>query len=227
MKFDDASEREKVFGPLFATAAKSNFPVFGPDKFQSSKIKTLLDTAIKTSLQSPEDPIVDLASIDLEMSQTSSNIGISQLQLEGKGSKPGGSEKASAELGPLDKVYTSREVHDRFHYSTLGLVPSTKSRSELLDHVMLRRAVDGYLFNCKINKTVVCDDQWLQDLWEWIEGKPSSHTKYHMLNNYVGAEEAAQDDGMVSRPLDLSYMGVHTIWMNLLGETSSQLVRIF
>lgn len=32
-----------------------------------------------------------------------------------------------------------------------------------------------------------------------------------------GAEHAATDDGMVSGPLDLSYMGVYTIWMNLLG----------
>lgn len=38
-----------------------------------------------------------------------------------------------------------------------------------------------------------------------------------MLSNYTGAEKAAQDDGMVSKPLDLSYMGVYTIWMNLLG----------
>lgn len=43
-----------------------------------------------------------------------------------------------------------------------------------------------------------------------------------MLNGHSGAEEAAQDDRMVSRPLDLSYMGVYTIWMNLLGETYAQ-----
>lgn len=33
----------------------------------------------------------------------------------------------------------------------------------------------------------------------------------------LGAENAAVDDGMVSGTLDLSYMGVYTIWMNLLG----------
>lgn len=33
----------------------------------------------------------------------------------------------------------------------------------------------------------------------------------------LGAEHAATDDGMVSGPLDLSYMGVYTIWKNLLG----------
>lgn len=34
----------------------------------------------------------------------------------------------------------------------------------------------------------------------------------------TGAEEATQDGGMISGPLDLSYMGVYTIWMNSLGR---------
>ena len=179
MKFEDASEKENVLGPLFATAVKSEVPIFGPDRFQSSKIKARLDTAIKKSLQSSEDPIVDLlASVDLEVSQAFCNTGISQSQLEGKGSKIGGSEKTSAELIPSNKVYTSREMHDRSHYSTLSLVPSTKSRSELLGNVMLRRAMDGYLFDCKVNKTVVADDQWLQELWEWIKGKSPCHMEH-------------------------------------------------
>ena len=33
----------------------------------------------------------------------------------------------------------------------------------------------------------------------------------------IGAQEAAEEGGMVSGVLDLSYMGVHTIWANLLG----------
>lgn len=37
---------------------------------------------------------------------------------------------------------------------------------------------------------------------------------------FLGAEIAANDDGMVSGPLDLSYMGVYTIWMNLLGMSN-------
>lgn len=34
----------------------------------------------------------------------------------------------------------------------------------------------------------------------------------------LGAENAAKDDGMVTGVLDLSYMGVFTVWMNLIGE---------
>lgn len=33
-----------------------------------------------------------------------------------------------------------------------------------------------------------------------------------------GAEEAAADDGMVSNGIDLSYLGVHAIWLRDLGR---------
>jgi hypothetical protein len=168
--------------------------------------------------------VVDLLTLEdseMSQSQTLSETGISTSQVDGKGTKIGGNEKPSADFSTSNKAYTSREVHDKLHYSTLSLVPSRKPRSELLDHVMLRRALDGYLFDCKINKTVATHDQWLQNLWEWIQGKISRVLDYYMPNIHPGAEEAAQDDRMVSRPLDLSYMGVYTLWMNLLGETTA------
>lgn len=33
-----------------------------------------------------------------------------------------------------------------------------------------------------------------------------------------GAEEACEDGGMMSHPLDLSYLGVNTVWTNNLGK---------
>ena len=36
-------------------------------------------------------------------------------------------------------------------------------------------------------------------------------------SSLIGAHEAAEEDGMMSGVLDLSYMGVHTIWANSLG----------
>jgi len=32
-----------------------------------------------------------------------------------------------------------------------------------------------------------------------------------------GAQEAAKHDGMVAGSLDLSYLGVYSVWMNFLG----------
>jgi WD repeat-containing protein mio len=156
VNFEDASERVKVRGPLFAVAVKLNVSVFGPEKFQSPRSQTILDAAIKKSLRSSENPIMDLlSSLDLELSQSHllSDAG-----------------RSTSQLSTSNQVYTSREVHDQLHYSALGLVPSRKPRSELLDHIMLRRALDGYLFDCKTNKRLATDDQWLQDIWEWIQG---------------------------------------------------------
>lgn len=40
-----------------------------------------------------------------------------------------------------------------------------------------------------------------------------------MLICYLtGADAAAADGGMMSHPLDIGYMGVHTVWTNNLGE---------
>ena len=43
------------------------------------------------------------------------------------------------------------------------------------------------------------------------------------FNALSGAEEIAQE--MVSHPLDMSYMGVYTIWMNDLGKYLTILVE--
>lgn len=72
----------------------------------------------------------------------------------------------------------------------------------VLNHIMLLRAKEKYLFHTKTNQKVVADDPWLQDVWAWV----------------AGAEEAAADEAMKSYPLDLSYMGVYGIWMNDLGS---------
>lgn len=42
---------------------------------------------------------------------------------------------------------------------------------------------------------------------------------------HLGAEEATEDDGMISGSLDLSYMGVYTIWNNILGGSDVNLTH--
>jgi WD repeat-containing protein mio len=36
--------------------------------------------------------------------------------------------------------------------------------------VQRRRCKEGYLFDCALNKEIVADDPWLQDLWSWVDG---------------------------------------------------------
>jgi WD repeat-containing protein mio len=47
---------------------------------------------------------------------------------------------------------------------------SSKAQAAL-DHTMLIRAREGYLFNYTKNQKVVADDSWLSDIWAWVAGK--------------------------------------------------------
>jgi WD repeat-containing protein mio len=70
---------------------------------------------------------------------------------------------------------------------------------------MRRRAAKGYAMDAKTTKAFA-DDPDLEDMWTWLKG----------------AEEAAENGGMVYGYFDLSYLGVYGIWTGDLGadETS-------
>ncbi|KAF4627846.1 hypothetical protein G7Y89_g10305 [Cudoniella acicularis] len=198
MNFADPIERETMLGPLYATAAKANVPVFGPNKYSLNETQEALVAKIKEAIYSNEDPVVNILALQhSDKSKDSTKAlekDISNLNLNSKKLKEPAESSASAEK--LSKFFSSREMHEKYLYSALGGDP--------LDNIMLRRASEKYLFNCIMNKKVVSDDPWLVDVWTWIGC----------------LEMAANEDGMVTSPIDLSYLGVYPIWMNILGEKS-------
>lgn len=175
MEFTDPNERDKVLGPLYATAAKAELPIFGPNKFTSKNAQELLNWTLQQDLQLDDDPVVNLLTIKKrKMGQLPSNISqpggslsedLDKVQLETQG------EDGEVKLKTSKKISSNRELHDKAHYTTRLDPTSAESKAELLDHAMLQRAIDGYLFNCKVNKAIVKDDMWLQGVWEWIEGQ--------------------------------------------------------
>ncbi|RMZ77541.1 hypothetical protein DV737_g4331, partial [Chaetothyriales sp. CBS 132003] len=64
------------------------------------------------------------------------------------------------------------------------------------DNIMRERAVDGYGIDPTDNKEVIQDDEWLLAMWEWIEHVTSLH----------------EENQVIKDNLDLSYLGVHSIW---------------
>jgi hypothetical protein len=219
MKFSDLNEREAVLGPLYATEAKANIPIFGPGKFTSKAGNQSFLSIMKKRFDSGTDPIVNaMVSNDPDLARRlSGNLnplssGIEKMNLEAQSKTQPGVSSTIA-----DKIHSSRERHDKSHYTSGILATLEKAKNELLENVMLKRAVDGYLFDCQQNRVIVSDDKWLQDAWGWIQGKTALVSVFVITDNFLGAEKAAKDDGMVSGPLDLSYMGVYTLWKNLLG----------
>lgn len=40
----------------------------------------------------------------------------------------------------------------------------------IIKDVIRCRCEEGYLFDCRKNITIVADDPWLQDVWDWVAG---------------------------------------------------------
>lgn len=64
----------------------------------------------------------------------------------------------------------SRSLHDDLLRSTMETAGFPKAAQVVLDHFMLFRAKEKYLFDCRVNRAVVADDPWLKGVWGWVEG---------------------------------------------------------
>jgi WD repeat-containing protein mio len=179
MEFNDPNERDKVLGPLFASEAKADAAIFGPRKFTLKSTKVKLESSVKMMLQYTLDPVINMlapaeAVTIPELSSPKPSVRSVNLEQSRLESKVTRATSKTIDLVSSAKVLSSREQHDKSHYTTKNFGQFVKPKSDILDHVMLQRAARGYLFDCEQNKAIVADDPWLQDVWGWVKGKPNT-----------------------------------------------------
>lgn len=198
MKFADAWEGAQVYGPLFTADANSNMPLFGKQKLSGENVKSQLTPEFYQRIRNCADPVLDLLA------------------------PPTNAYREKAGWANIREQQVSHPVRASNLKSAYGassdLILATAQRDNI-SQIMLKRAKDGYLFDCMKNKGLVSNDPKLHNAWEWLAGRLAhQNSRISMLNIFVsGAEEAAKDEGMIAFPLDFSYMGIHTVWMKLLG----------
>lgn len=160
---NDPKERETVLGPLFATEIQAGIPVFGQDKFMSKKSKLIVDAGVKKALHFTADSVINLLRPPVEASSNPESEFVTN-QLEQLAISTNGHTSSEHENGHnhiSGSMYSSRELHERFHSTSADLkAASSHSIGEQLDSILLRRAKRGYLFDCKLNKKIVSDDHW-------------------------------------------------------------------
>ena len=88
--------------------------------------------------------------------------------------------------------------------SDLGYFEQDVSLAELLTLTSTQRlrCEAGYFFAAIKNKSIVSDSPWLQTFWKWIER----------------ANKQAKSDNMIQDDLEMSYLGVHALWMDEVGS---------
>jgi hypothetical protein len=175
--FADSDEQEAVLGPLFATAAKADVAVFGPDKFTTSENKKKMVNEIKIAIHSREDPVAELlAGPESNTDATTSDddrdktLGASMSILGlAKSKKDKSSITQNNVLDDTRLANSGRETHQKVQNSMVSLAPTVKAQGNTRDNIMLRRAINGYLFDCAKNITLLKNDEWLQGAWLWVK----------------------------------------------------------
>ncbi|KAI0481605.1 hypothetical protein F4859DRAFT_426311 [Xylaria cf. heliscus] len=225
MRFD-TSQHPEVMGSLLFDDAVKDIPLFGDEKIP---IATIASQVLE--LHPPEaDTVLDLEANDnlpqsfTEATTTAGKILALRKQSQNisRYQESSGGDQHTATFGDgLDQAQpdaprsgtgpvSNRQVHENLLATTLNTKGFPKASQIVLDHVMLLRSKEKYLFDYPANINIVSDDPWLKDLWLWV----------------ARASSAAYDDGMVAQGIDYSFLGVIPIWTKDLGhQGASRLSR--
>lgn len=177
----EPSQAHALLGPLFTERALSDIPLFGSERPNIN--------ALAGKTMNPATPLEGL----LDKHHEEDNLPTSFTQATSLAAKLIALRKASQDAaigqgqtnGQLGGVPSSQlQRHER-------LLSETKSNmfrfpspvQAILDHTMLLRAKEGYLFNHEKNQKIVADDSWLRDVWAWVAGGFADSTLSVNLTN--------------------------------------------
>ncbi|KAI1374582.1 hypothetical protein F4677DRAFT_425514 [Hypoxylon crocopeplum] len=220
MQFE-ATQYHEMMGPLNVDEAFIDKALFGSRK---EPVNAIVQQALLSPVPTT-DPICDLEASTEGLPELYTNASKTADKLRGlrkyskdvlEPSKQHNDKPRQSSIGDLERSLTdlsmkgnglpsNRELHERLLLSTMDTKGFPKEAQVVIDHTMLLRSREKYLFDYVANRDIIGDDPWLRDLWDWI----------------AGADEAASDMGMVAQGIDLSYTGVCNIWMGDLGLNSA------
>lgn len=208
MQFDSKQGME-VLAPTLVDQALHDVPIFGADKIA---VKEGIEAALKK--QDTSSAMVErVDEIDTPMPESfyAAKTVAGKLRsvrafikdLEAKNPSAAGRARVPNELSlASNSIESCREFHEALLASTVKTKGLPSEAQSSVDHAMLLRAKEKYLFDPTVNRKIVSDDPWKRYVWDWI----------------ADAELAAYDSSLVLSGTDISYLGVHAIWTNDLGR---------
>ncbi|KAK2594126.1 hypothetical protein QQS21_008181 [Conoideocrella luteorostrata] len=218
MQFEPARTAE-MLGPLLTEQAVSDVPIFGSEKgsILDSINGTLQDIAsVQVTLEHVDEISRPLPEAFYKANSITQKIrsirayvkdeqadqqAEDEYQAPSNGARhlnnrPNEISLASNSLG------SCREIHEALLCTLTTVKGLPREAQSVVDHSMLLRAKERYMFDAATNLNVLSDDPWRRFIWDWV----------------ADAEAAADDAGLLLGNLDLSYLGVQSIWTNDLGN---------
>jgi WD repeat-containing protein mio len=183
MRFD-TTQYSEMMGSLLIDDAVKNISLFGDRK---ESIETIASNVLE--LPPPkEDPDLDLGEKDdllqslndtkttaekiLALRKHAQNTGQSQ-ELFGR-DKYMTTPNDGVDKTPLDATWSgtglvsNQQAHEDLLTTTLNAKGVPRKAQVVLDHIMLLRAKEKYLFDYAANMNITSDDPWLKDMWLWV-----------------------------------------------------------
>lgn len=184
MEFEP-SQSSDMLGALFVEEALSDIPIFGPNKVDVQAIvdKTLqsrfsaadLNSKLVGNSDESPAPTIQSKSVAERMRALRSELKEKAKDSEANKAEDSPMEESTSSLAQLSLSMEGPISCRHMHESLLSLPLKAQDLSTeaqcLLDHAMLLRAKEKYLFDCNINRVVVSDDPWLRYMWDWIAGE--------------------------------------------------------
>lgn len=190
MKFE-APQSYEILGPLLAEQVLSQVPTFG-------KSKAELANAVADALKADSPASVELGRTNgsskplPDSFYESSTVGAQLRSLRAFiRNQENGDDKhpqdpdlhalasQTSNISLASNVSAScREIHE----ALLGLLVTASEKlpqeaQNVVDHSMLLRAKERYLFDAATNRNVVSDDPWARYAWDWVAGMAYSTAK--------------------------------------------------
>ncbi|KAI1202695.1 hypothetical protein F5X97DRAFT_286956 [Nemania serpens] len=198
MQFDNTQYLE-MMGSVLVDDAIKDIPLFGEEKKSAEIIASQV-----VDLDPPkEDSDLDLAKNGylLESLAGKSTTAEKIIALRKHVQNTTQHKEKSSGSGGTGSV-SNQQAHENLLTTTLNTQGLPRKAQVILDHAMLLRSKEKYLFDYLANINITSDDPWLQDLWHWV----------------ASASSAAYDDGLVAEGIDFSFLGVIPIWTGNLGH---------
>lgn len=179
-KFADSKEAESILGPIASASLQRN-GVFKPHVVSTSISHPPANntTYAFTNRDSYADPaMTKLLSETVSWTPVQLSQDISAKTADLVENIPGREKPDNKYLGSRlenlnilsSKPLSSREQHEKKLWAALGGSASTDIMLAKLKRLIIRRCKNGYLFDYAKNRSILTDDPWLQDVWQWVEG---------------------------------------------------------
>lgn len=179
----EPSQASDLLGPLFTESLLADVPLFGTNKV---KVEAVVQESLELSSQYKDivvDTLVEEAAAPLDLNKSltvAEKLQALSIHSEEFSARRESLIKDSVKNGSApqqqdEEPTVQRERHEKLLRLKMEAQGLPSQGHIVLDHIMLLRAKEKYLFHTKTNQKVVADDPWLQDVWAWVAGRFLPH----------------------------------------------------